>query len=115
MFIRENRKINNKTGEYVSYYSILSKNPLDQSKQVVELSLGRDFDLDKSLWTHVAERIEAILKGRGRLIPISEQVERPAQELARKIRAKRAKRAAQEPKPEKAPDEEAEEVKDKSA
>jgi transposase len=92
MFFREYKQKNQKTGEYKSYYALVSTVRMGtDTEQVVELPLGASFDLEKRLWPAVAHRVEAILANQERLFPLPDEVENPASELAMRICERRAK------------------------
>ena len=66
MFIRATPFINKKNGKTYNNYRLVEsyRNQSGKVRQNTILTLGSDFDVDKSKWRLLADRIEEICSGR---------------------------------------------------
>ena len=91
MFIRATSHINNKNGKTYSNYRLVEsyRNQNGKVRQSTILTLGTDFNIDKSKWKLLSDRIEEICSGQDSLIPLEPELEKKAESIARQVIQKR--------------------------
>lgn len=83
MFIRKTTTRRSATGEaYTTFRLVSSVREGAKVRQQTILNLGSDFDLPQKDWAILCDRIESILSGRLRLLPLPENIEALAQRHA---------------------------------
>jgi transposase len=88
MFIREITKKDRATGKvYVSHRLMEAVRTPKGPRQRIVLDLGR-LDLPKDQWKILADRIEQVVSGQKRMLPVDETIERLATDFARRINRK---------------------------
>ena len=83
MFIRANKKKNRHSRKiYYRYFLVESVRTPNGPRQKELINLG-DLKLDKQKWKPLANRIEEIITGQLRLLPVDEEIETLAQHYAK--------------------------------
>jgi Transposase DDE domain len=86
MFIRKTATRNKSAGEsYVTFRLVTSERTAKQVRQITLLNLGRQFDLPRSDWPRLCDRIEALLAGQGGMLAEPEAIETLAQRYAARL------------------------------
>jgi transposase len=86
MFIRKTTTRRRASGEaYSTFRLVASVREGAKVRQQTILNLGSDFDLPQGQWTLLCDRIESILSGQLRLMPLPEDIEALAQRHAASI------------------------------
>jgi len=87
MYIRSVMIKNHETGKTYTTYRLVEsyRNVEGKVRQQALLNLGCHFNLPKQQWKLMADRIEEINKGQQALFPLSESLEKQAQQIAKKI------------------------------
>jgi hypothetical protein len=86
MFIRKTATRNKSAGEsYVTFRLVTSERTAKQVRQITLLNLGRQFDLPRSDWPRLCDRIEALLAGQAGLLAEPEAIETLAQRYAARL------------------------------
>jgi len=82
MFIKTVKKQNKGYSKTYTYHRLMESYRTPQGpRQIKLLDLGK-LELPKNKWKHLADRIEQIVRGQGRLIPVESDIEQLAQHYA---------------------------------
>jgi len=82
MFIKTVKKQNKGYPKTYTYHRLMESYRTPQGpRQIKLLDLGK-LELPKNKWKHLADRIEQIVRGQGRLIPVESDIEQLAQHYA---------------------------------
>ena len=86
MYIRRVATRNKTTGEsYFTHRLVRTERLANRVRQVTLLNLGRHFAVDQEDWPSLCPRIEEILTGQARLLPLTPALEKLAQRYAAQL------------------------------